>query len=382
MISELHVSNYRSLGRSVSLSLKPMSVLIGPNGSGKSNLLDVLSFVRDAVLLGLPAAVNEREGIDSVRRRSHGAPFDVSIDLKARLPGGTAAYGFVITGDRLEEYRVKSEQASMSLHHEGVVERSWFVRTSDSWKGPDGLAPRVDAQSLALTSLGGDARFKQLVDYLSQIMIYAIFPDTLRRPQRFDPVRPMRRHGENWVSILREMVRKQGAQELVTGLAKLTGDIEDIKVTQAAGYLVAEFKQKTRPKKGKKWFNAGQQSDGTLRVAGLLTALLQAPALPVVGIEEPELTVHPGALPMLCDFLRQANVSSQILITTHSPHLLDLFDLEETAFFAVQRLDGATRVEAVTESLLEPVRNNLMTMGELYFSDDIHQTLFDFPATA
>jgi predicted ATPase len=57
MITDLCVSNYRSLGINVQLKFNRLSVLIGPNGSGKSNILDVLSFVCDAVRQGLPAAV-------------------------------------------------------------------------------------------------------------------------------------------------------------------------------------------------------------------------------------------------------------------------------------------------------------------------------------
>ena len=84
----------------------------------------------------------------------------------------------------------------------------------------------------------------------------------------------MKRHGENWVSILKELVKEETAKnDLVTGLNKLTGDIEDVRVTSAAGHLIAEFKQQAKAKKGKRWFDAAQQSDGTLRVAGLLTAL-------------------------------------------------------------------------------------------------------------
>ena len=103
MITELTISNYRSIGPNVTIKPGRLSILIGPNGAGKSNVLDVLSFVRDAVTQGLPAAITHRGGIDSVRRRSHGHPFNVHIALKMRLETGYAEYSFVITGDRLEE---------------------------------------------------------------------------------------------------------------------------------------------------------------------------------------------------------------------------------------------------------------------------------------
>ncbi len=374
MIRELIVSNYRSLGPNIHIRPGPLSVFIGPNGSGKSNVLDVLSFVRDAVMQGLPAAITHRGGIDSVRRRSQGRPLDVHIELELILNAGSARYAFIITGDRLEEYRVKSETAVVN-DQEGLLR---FQRNGNIWEGPEGMAPRMDEQSLALTALGGTRPFKPLADFLTGISVYSIFPDTLRVAQRFDSARPMKRHGENWVSILRELIKVDDAKnDLIAGLNKLTGDIEDIRVKSAAGHLIAEFKQQTKAKKGKRWFDAAQQSDGTLRVAGLLTALLQTPQLPAVGIEEPELTVHPGVLPMLYDYLQQADEVSQILVTTHSPIILDVVNLEKDTIFVVNRIDGKTDVKKVTDAQLVPVRKSLLRLGDLFISGDLQLSLFD-----
>ena len=150
-------------------------------------------------------------------------------------------------------------------------------------------------------------------------------------------------------------------------------------MTSAAGHLIAEFKQQAKAKKGKRWFDAAQQSDGTLRVAGLLTALLQTPYLPVVGIEEPELTVHPGALPMLYDYLRQADEVSQIMVTTHSPIILDVVDLENDTILVVNRIDGKTDVRKVTDAQLLPVRKSLLRLGDLFISGDLQLSLFEDP---
>ena len=144
MIRELIVSNYRSLGPNIHMRPGPLSILIGPNGSGKSNVLDALSFVRDAVVQGLPAAITHRGGIDSVRRRSHGRPFDVHVELDITLGVSPARYAFVITGDRLEEYRVKSETATVHGREEffsfkgqatsGRVQKVWHPAwTNNHW---------------------------------------------------------------------------------------------------------------------------------------------------------------------------------------------------------------------------------------------------------
>ena len=374
MIEQLTVSNYRSLGAKVTFRPGRFSILIGPNGSGKSNLLDVLSFVRDAVMLGLPAAIVHRGGIGNVRRRSHGRPYDLRIDIALSFGAGKARYSFVITGDRTEDYRVKSEQALVQSG-DRVYE---FERNGEKWKGPEGLLPRMENDSLALTALSGTQQFKPLADLLSRLVVYAVFPDTLREPQKFDSVRPMKRHGENWVSVLRDLVKDPEAKaDLVAGLNKLTGDIEDVRVSTTAGYLVAEFKHRERAKKGKRWFDAALQSDGTLRVAGLLTALLQQPSVAVIAIEEPELTVHPGALPLLVDYLHQATEVSQVIITTHSPLILDVLDLDRDKVFVVDSVEGKTHVQAVTEDHLVPVKQSLLSLGDMFLSGGLQLSLFD-----
>jgi len=374
MIEKLIVSNYRSLGPGIAIRPGQLSVFVGPNGSGKSNVLRALIFVRDAVIHGLPATVTHDNGIDSVRRRSTGHPFNVHFEVHLSLPSGPASYKFIIAGSRLEEYRVKSEEAHVQTdghaHH--------LRREGDHIEGPPGIAPRLDEQSLALTSLGGTREFKPLVDALAGMTVYSVFPDVLRAPQKFDSARPMKEHGENWVSTLRELIRDKATKDdLVRGLNKLTGDIEDVRVTSAAGHLIAEFKQQVKSRKAKRWFAAAQQSDGTLRVAGLLTALLQRPHLPVIGIEEPELTVHPGVLPLLRDYLRQSSEDSQVLVTTHSPIVLDLLDIERDAFFVVDRVDGKTQVKQVSTAQVRPVRDQLMTLGDLFVSGDLQLSLFE-----
>ncbi len=375
MITKLVASNYRSLGPSTNFQPGRLSFLIGQNGSGKSNILDVLSFVRDAVKHGLPAAIANRNGIDSVRRRSHGRPFDVQIELELTIEDRPYKYSFVLTGDRLEEYRVKSEQIVASEYNKGV---EVFQRVGNEWTGPESVAPYMDEQSLALTALGGTKLFKPLVDFLSDITVYSIFPDKLRVPQSFDSSRPLKEHGENWVSVLRDLIRQEEIKgDMVAGLNKLTGDIEDIRVSRAAGYLIAEFRQQAKSKKEKRWFDAAQQSDGTLRVAGLVTALLQTPHLPVIGIEEPELTVHPGALPMLYDYLRQASEVSQIFVTTHSPIILDVVDVRNDAIFVVSRADGKTDIHKMTDAQLQPVRESLLRLGDLFIAGDLQLPLFD-----
>lgn len=368
MIRKLTVSNYRSLGNSVAVVFGPFTAFVGGNGSGKSNVVDVLNFLRDAMHLGLSGAVTGRNGIGAVRRWSNGRPFHVSIDVELELSHGTASYGFELAGDKQEEYRIKRESASVWRRNHGAAD---FEVKDGVWTGPAGLQPQVSDTSLVLPIVGGDERFLPLFEELRNMTVYSVFPDTLREPQKYNPEKPMQRHGQNWISILQDQPQETWKPELVAALLKLTGDIEDVKVERAAGYLVAWFLHTSKQRK--KWFAADQESDGTLRVAGIISALLQEPPLSVVGIEEPELTVHPGALPLLVDFLRQASERSQVVITTHSPNLLDLLDANEVRI--VERKDGVTTVGTMSRQQQGTVRDGLLKLGELMVTEGLQLEL-------
>ncbi len=370
MITKLSVSNFRSLG-TVEFAPGALNFIVGVNGSGKSNLLRALTFMREAVRIGLPGAVTSQGGIESVRRHSGGHPRNVNIDITAKLDSGTANYGFEITGDKNEEYRVKREWGSVVAGEE----RTRFRVEHGRWDGPKNMRPRLDEQSLAITAIGGDARIKPLWDFLANTMVYAIYPDVLREPQKFSSETPMMPRGENWLSILHQQFEMDWKADLVAALGKLTGDIDDVRVTKTSSFLMAEFRHERPKKKAKKWFGTDLESDGTLRVAGLLTALLQHPAPPAIGIEEPELTVHPGALPLLYDYLLEASERSQILVTTHSPLLLDYLDLKDARVFVTQRQESGTTVTPLSESHKNAVKKQLLTLGELMISGELQLEL-------
>jgi len=70
-------------------------------------------------------------------------------------------------------------------------------------------------------------------------------------------------------------------------------------------------------------FDALSMSDGTLRILGILLALQQDPLPTLIAIEEPEATVHPAIADLLVEALLDRSRDVQVLLTTHSPDLLD-----------------------------------------------------------
>jgi len=186
----------------------------------------------------------------------------------------------------------------------------------------------------------------------------------------------MKQHGENWATILQGMGTNGAAADLKAALAKLTGDITDFRVRQLGGYLNAEFLHATERKRTKdrqKWFESAQESDGTLRVAGIITALLQEPPLTLIGIEEPELTVHVGAIPLLFDYLKQASQRGQVLITTHSIELLERLEIDDVR--VVDRRNGVTAISRVRQDQCDAVKKRLLTVGDIVSMEGLQPEL-------
>jgi predicted ATPase len=112
-------------------------------------------------------------------------------------------------------------------------------------------------------------------------------------------------------------------------------------------------------------------SDGTLRALGILVSLYQssnggAARVPLVGIEEPEIALHPAAAGLLLDSLREASRSTQVIVTSHSPDLLDDEKLDTGSILALcAEGGGSTHVAPLDEAGREAVLNRLYTPGEL-----------------
>jgi predicted ATPase len=81
----------------------------------------------------------------------------------------------------------------------------------------------------------------------------------------------------------------------------------------------------------------------------LMTALYGEEGATLVGIEEPENHVHPRALDAFAEYLRDASKRIQLVITTHSPLLLDSLAKPDEVVI-VRRTPEGTRAERIADT--------------------------------
>lgn len=115
---------------------------------------------------------------------------------------------------------------------------------------------------------------------------------------------------------------------------------------------------------------ATRLSDGTLRYLCLLAILLHPNPPPVIGIEEPELGLHPDILPTIAELLRKASERTQLFVTTHSDALVSaLSDTPECILVCEITPDGTTIERLGSEHLREWLEK--YSLGEIWRMGEI-----------
>jgi predicted ATPase len=371
-VQRLRLRNYRSVGE-CDIALQPgVTFLVGPNGAGKSNILDGLRFVSDSLNTSVDEAVQARGGFTELRhRRSRpDTPADVGIEIAFTSPSATGVYAVQLSPVG-ELYEVTAERCNIrardGMEHSFDVSGGAVIST-------DPTVPRSDGSRPYLAAAATLPAFRPTFEALRRMSFYNLNPGVLREPQRRATAGRLARDGSNLASMLRllgELApdQKKIVEEYlavvvpgtigVEAQAVLGTTLESLAFRQQAGDGPAEV------------FYPQSMSDGTLRTLGVLVAIFQYNAdadtvgVPLIGIEEPEVALHARATAVLRDALEEGGEHRQILVTTHSPELLDDREIDPDSVLAVEAIDGASVVGPPEPVGLGMMREGLFTAGGL-----------------
>jgi len=373
-IRRVQIQNYKSIA-ACNVELGRLSILVGRNGIGKSNFLDALSFVADSLNYSLDHALRTRGGINDVRRRSSERPTHFSIRIEVVLPGGqVGSYGFKIGAKSGGGFEVTNEECSIAAP--GHLDQSFYkIRKKKLTHHSLATAPAHTNDRLYLVLLSGDPEFRPLYDALSRITHYNIVPDRIREFKPASEGHILAKEGSNLAAVLAQ-IDGPTKERILLFLATVVPGIKSIARKALGGAETIEFQQTSDEEHKPQKFLANSMSDGTLRALGILVALFQgdskrAPSIPIVAIEEPEAALHPAAAGVLCDALREASERRQVIVTSHSPDLLDRPSLTAEDLLAVNTQAGATVIAPIDETGRLAIRDELMTAGDLLRNDQI-----------
>lgn len=366
------VRNYKSIGQ-VSVGLEPFTAIVGPNGAGKSNFVDSLAFVQESLAESIELAFKNRGGIGAVRRRSAGHPTHIGMRLSLDLAGGLAAeYAFEIAAKPTERFTIAWERCVVQRFMQAVAQ--FEVRNGKFTKPIAGIRPRVSADRLALFAASATEEFRPVYDFLTSMRFYSVVPVRLRELQEPDSGLFLKRDGSNAAAVLKRLMDDGDGGEryerLCRLLSRIVSGLRRVEYRSVGQKDTLQFKQDVGLKHP--WtFDALSMSDGTLRVLGLLLAVYQPGHPSVVAIEEPEATVHPAITELVVQVLLDAARDRQVLVTTHSPDILDYKGISESQVRIATTEQNRTLLCPLAASSREAIQARLYTPGELLRSDEL-----------
>ncbi len=315
-LTSVQLENWRNFTR-VDVALQQRAFLVGPNASGKSNLLDVFRFLHDIVSVGggFQEAVRKRGGVSRLRSLSSRSNPAVVVRVEIGHDETPAAWAY--------ELRFTQEKGQRA-----VIQREWVAKAGDTIaERPDELDKR-DPERLTQTYLeqvNANLQFRDVSDFLGAIRYLHIVPQLVREPDRSvgrsnDP------YGGDFlqqIARINDRTQKARLRRISDALKVAVPQLVELELwrdgVKGAPHLRGKYEH-WRPQGA--WQTEEQFSDGTLRLIGLLWAVLDGNG-PLL-LEEPELSLHPEVVRFLPQMFARIQRQSgrQVMVSTHSPDLL------------------------------------------------------------
>ena len=315
--THITLENWRNFGR-VHTALQARAFLVGPNASGKSNFLDVFRFLRDLVTPGggFEKAIADRGGVSRIRNLSAGAQPDIVIKVALRNPDGlTWAYRLAFAQDQQGRPELKAEQVwrdtTLLLDRPNVEDR----------QDPERLRQTYLEQTFA------NREFRPIADFFSTVHYYHLIPQLVREPERYNHPHADPYGGDFLARIANSSphIRDARLRQIQIALKIAIPQLRELKLKQddkGAPHLCGNYEHwPRRPQDA--WQTEADFSDGTLRLLGLLWAILDGSG-PLL-LEEPELSLHSEIvryIPQMLYHVQHKYQPRQILLSTHSSDLL------------------------------------------------------------
>jgi predicted ATPase len=276
-------TNFKAL-RDTTLPLAPFTLLLGPNGSGKSTVLSALETIAN------------RNGLDTRKVASVGASLGGEQPVRVRLDW--------VEGPVLCSIASWDLSNALNLQH--------FPVSGGSLPHPE---------------------ITRAEDQLRSIRVYSLDSGSIALPTHIGPDVLLARNGTNLAGVL-DQLRDDHEERFVALNAEMRRWLPEYDKIEFDRPAQGQKGVVLLTKKGEHRIPAAHLSQGTLLALALLTLAYQPNPPLLIGLEEPDRGLHPRILRELRDALYrlsypesagEARRPVQVIVTTHSPYLLDLY---------------------------------------------------------
>jgi predicted ATPase len=404
LLNSLHLKNILSF-KDAQLDLQPLNVLIGPNASGKSNLIETI-----ALLQAIPddlAGFFRRNGpvgdwiwngdgaqISGARIAEVSAvltnPYTQSMPLRYELGFTESGQRLQVVAERLgnnEAYDNTYRRPYLFFEVENGSGRIWPTRTPTSSARDDYQHKHDESSDAVLTRLTPEV-IGPGKSVLSEIRDPVNFPVPSQTVRRFSSMKVYRSWNVGRDSPARRPQATDGAidflEEDFSNLALVVNELQGQGFESSIDSYLKRFYESyyrlhPRVYGGTIQLAANEVgissavpatrlSDGTIRFIALLAIMCHPNPPELICIEEPEIALHPDAMPLLAELLKLAAERTQLIVTTHSPELVNQFSDEPETVVVCERTSAVgTQFQRLSTDSLQDWLNDYQ-LGEVWMS--------------
>jgi predicted ATPase len=390
MIKKFSCRHFKSLD-DVRVTLDPVTVLIGRSGTGKSNFVDAIQFLRDYLIHRTFNFVPSYGGWEAVLSATAAERMPIAFLVAFDVPGISEEFQYCLVLDQHPEVQPREtivpviQNESLYLggrplfHQEGPFGKM-------NWRHPPAVVQPPIPGNLMLGGLTGI--YEVSVAYLALTVgvgCYSFLDSVLTPigqpgapPQPAFPVQVVKPgdtglldNGSNYLQALVGITTNLHAwahlKEMVAAMRRLDPSLQsiDLAMPERDKVVVSHaVSNRILP------LPLNLESEGFRRFLAHLIALYQTPSKQTLIFEEAEKGIHPGALAVLADQFKACPGArrGQVILTTHSPELLDHFPPENLRVVEIR--DYLTQIGPLDPGQVEAVREQLLRPGELLTVED------------
>jgi len=367
-IEALRVKNFKTFKDIKLTNLPAISVFIGANGTGKTTLFDVFGFLRDSLQDNVKVALQKRGGFKEVVTRGETGPIEIEIkfrDYEEDKRSPLVTYSLVIEQDKNQPV-VKRE---ILKYRRGERGKSWHfldfrygkgmaITNESNYEDKESKEEREEqavdsADILALKGLGQFQRFKAANSFRRLIESWHVsdFHIADARPsQEAGYAEHLSTRGENMPLVAQYLYENHPDifQHILKIMAERVPGVSKVEATNTDdGRILLKFQDGSF----KDPFIARYVSDGTIKMFAYLLLLHDPKPHPLLCVEEPENQLYPSLFCGLVEeFRNYADKGGQVMISTHSPDVLNYIELNE--IFCLSKKRGITVINRASENEL------------------------------
>jgi predicted ATPase len=383
-LKEIRIKNFKIVQDSSQLPLQPLTLLIGRNGSGKSSIIEALDWLSHAVYGGAQSATEPFQRIRDIVKNWEPDTLphfhiELVFDTEDTSVGNVFYTLSVGTNDTAGEIpQINYEELEIDSGEKFIQTDEGNRRRRVNTAGE--LLKAADPDRLALTDMdpiihrGGEL----LKSFLERSIFLRLSPRAIASfapaRKKFSP-RLLDEEGLGLAELLGQLDEETLAilVEKLSFIIQGASNLQAHKPESPADRRYFTFVESQSGAKTIQQIPAWVLSEGTRRVTAILAVLLHDDPPPLLCIEEVENGLDPWTLSYLIDELASATIrGTQIILTTHSPYLLNMVPLENIILCDRQANSAVFSVGSALEGL--DAISDRMGLGDLYANRYLHRS--------